>query len=216
MKDDVRRLLCVDHLPLLTHQLAAPSSRAHVAIPAATREDNTLPTNGLLHGPYRKHTLDQRSRGKLELEACYVGTELHTSMPNKGALVGNVYDEIPDESDELVYDALEKAYNAAFTMSSTEKLERERKIHVCMNDTSFVHAKPAAPSHATSPFDTIDTWRDALLEGRKRAIFAVTKRHALRDIDAYKVRASFSWPRSKRNATSTIPFQSSCFAHPSS
>ncbi|EQC33019.1 hypothetical protein SDRG_09539 [Saprolegnia diclina VS20] len=187
MKDDVRRLLCVDHLPLLMHQLAAPSSRAHVAIPAATRDDNTLPTNGLLqHGLYRKHTLDQRSRGKLELEACYVGTELRTTMPNKGALVGNVYDEVPDESDELVYDALEKAYNAAFTMSSTEKLERERKIHVCMNDTSFVHAKPAAPSHVTSPFDTIDTWRDALLEGRKRAIFAVTKRQALCDIDAYK------------------------------
>ncbi|OQR81155.1 hypothetical protein ACHHYP_16701 [Achlya hypogyna] len=182
MTDALRKLLCVDHLPLLAAQLAAPGSGAHVAIAPMTREPREDAPTGLQG---RKQS-DQRNRGKLEIEACYVGTEMNAAMPNKGALIGDIYDTIPDESDELVYDALEKAYNAAFTMSSTQKVERDRKVHCYMNDTSFVHVKPKGATDATSPVETIDTWRNALLDGRRHAIFNVVKKHALREIDAYK------------------------------
>ncbi len=49
------------------------------------------------------------------------------SMYGKGALVGDNYDSPPDEADELAYDALEKAYNAAFQVCDPERLERSQR-----------------------------------------------------------------------------------------
>ena len=41
-----------------------------------------------------------------------------------GAVMGDNYDTIPNEADEMAYDALEKAYNAAFQVCSNEKINR--------------------------------------------------------------------------------------------
>lgn len=41
-----------------------------------------------------------------------------------GIPTGRVYDTVPDDGNEAAYDALEKAYNAAFYECSPERLER--------------------------------------------------------------------------------------------
>ncbi|OQR99517.1 hypothetical protein THRCLA_06482 [Thraustotheca clavata] len=141
MNDGLWKILSVDHLPLLTLQLNVPHGSPHVEVLPCLEE---------------RAVDDSDKRGLIQVEECLVGTEMDVAMPNKGALLGNVYDEIPDDADEHAYNALEKAYNAAFTISPTEKLERDRKIRY---------------------------W---IIEGRKKAIFAVKKRNALETIAAYK------------------------------
>ncbi|RHY30852.1 hypothetical protein DYB32_003972 [Aphanomyces invadans] len=123
--------------------------------------------------------------GKIEFEACLVGTELHGRLPDQGALLGDVYDEIPDESDEVVYDALEKAYNAAFSNSTMDRVERDRKFH---EQVTKVHVH-----HRSRPFqkrqcsaESFNAWKERLLEGRKEAFFAVLKTKAWDDLNDYR------------------------------
>lgn len=54
-------------------------------------------------------------------------THWEDAMYGKGALVGDNYESLPDEADELAYDALEKAYNAAFQVCDPEKLKRSQR-----------------------------------------------------------------------------------------
>ena len=64
----------------------------------------------------------ERAKIEYELQNCQDMTE--------GAPMGDVYDSFPDESNEAAYDALEKAYNAAFSSTSTENLKRYEKFQL--------------------------------------------------------------------------------------
>lgn len=71
------------------------------------------------------HSRSQTDR--IELEKVRVRVEAaraHATASVAGIPTGRVYDTVPDDGNETAYDALEKAYNAAFYECSPERLER--------------------------------------------------------------------------------------------
>ncbi|KAF0715800.1 Aste57867_3169 [Aphanomyces stellatus] len=194
MMDQKRRLLRVDHLPFLALQMTECNSFEIQSSARHSRGPGTTESVDADDAPLRTHAdnkLLKKRLGKVELEACYIGTEFDGRFPDKGALIGDVYDDIPDESDEAVYDALEKAYNAAFSMSAMDKVERDRKFHanaIGPLPSSLTHKNPATKRRTKRPTtaESFDAWKERLLEGRKEAFFAVMKKKALDDIKDYR------------------------------
>ncbi|CAK4670486.1 unnamed protein product [Aphanomyces euteiches] len=160
-------------------------------IEAASNDDASI-DDAPLRGSGNAETQDKEQKkvvGKIELEACYTRSDVLGRFPDKGALIGDVYDDIPDESDEAVYDALEKAYNAAFSMSSVDRIERDRRLHAASYEfRPLAHNSPTDVmlTKRQSTAESFDAWKERLLDGRKDAFLAVMRKKAFDDIKDYR------------------------------
>ncbi|RHY64540.1 hypothetical protein DYB30_001487 [Aphanomyces astaci] len=198
--DMKRRLLRVDHLPMMALQLTesnsleirTPHVEFHPHAVDVVETGSAFKLQEVAASPHlvKEDAARKKHIGKVELEACLVGTEFQGRFPDQGALLGDVYDDVPDESDEGVYDALEKAYNAAFSNSTMDRVERDRKFHQQVGQVTLAHR---APHHhlpkRQSTSESFGAWKERLLEGRKDAIFAVLKSKALDDLNDYRLNA---------------------------
>ncbi|KAH9101217.1 hypothetical protein LEN26_015813 [Aphanomyces euteiches] len=191
--DQKRRLLRVDHLPFLALQMTECNTLEidPPTIEAASNDDASI-DDAPLRGSGNAETQDKEQKkvvGKIELEACYTRSDVLGRFPDKGALIGDVYDDIPDESDEAVYDALEKAYNAAFSMSSVDRIERDRRLHAASYEfRPLAHNSPTDVmlTKRQSTAESFDAWKERLLDGRKDAFLAVMRKKAFDDIKDYR------------------------------